>query len=111
MCHFFEKNTLKISPDYFTKKQKMGFCALGIGNPPNSIEISTNIPGIQFSNAWKNKSSFKYGDAKVWVISRDDLYKNFRSVQKLSPKLSKNYGYFIDEFKKGSKNNVFILIL
>lgn len=103
LCDFFKKDNLGIPEDYFTIKHKPGSCALGIGNPPNSIEIFTNIPGIKFSRAWKNKKSFRYGDVSVWVISESDLKKNFEIVQKLSPKLAKKYGYFLDELKKWSK--------
>lgn len=100
MCDFFEKDNLEIPEGYFTFKNNPGECALSIGNSPNSIGIFTNILGIKFSPAWKNKKSFKYGVNSVRVISAGDIEKDFKFVQRLSAKLAKKYGYFLDELKK-----------
>ncbi len=43
-----------------------------IGISPNR----TDIKGIDFKKAWKNRNFFKYGKEKVWVISKKDLIKN-----------------------------------
>ncbi|RLD16995.1 MAG: hypothetical protein DRI36_04855, partial [Caldiserica bacterium] len=87
LCDFFGVKKLKISQLHFTKKNKPGEFSVAIGNPPNSIEIFTNLPGIDFLKAWKNKQRFKYGKVFVWVIGINELEKNFKTVAKINKKL------------------------
>ena len=37
------------------------------------IDVQTSTPGIQFTEAWKNREIMKYHGQKFSVISRDDL--------------------------------------
>lgn len=51
-----------------------------LGNPPIRIDIMTAIDGVEFNEAYKNKSSFSYYDLEnVYYISFDDLLKNKES--------------------------------
>jgi hypothetical protein len=44
-----------------------------LGVAPVRIDILTSIKGIDFRNLWKNRVAGRYGDIKVWFISKDDL--------------------------------------
>lgn len=103
LCEFWDKVELGFPSDYFALKHQHGKCALGMGNPPNSIEIFTNLPGVEFSKAWGKRESFEYGESFVWVISRKDLEKNFEAVRKMEPKLGHKYSYFLEELRKWRK--------
>ncbi|MBW1769465.1 MAG: hypothetical protein JRJ65_20760 [Deltaproteobacteria bacterium] len=44
-----------------------------LGVAPVRIDILTSIKGIDFRNLWKNRVAGRYGDIKVWFISKNDL--------------------------------------
>lgn len=46
-----------------------------MGVPPNQIDILMSIPGINFSEAWKNKKVFKVSGIEVNYLSKEDLIK------------------------------------
>lgn len=103
LCDFFGSNTLVLSPEHFAKTYQQVHFALAIGKIPNCIEIFTNLPGIDFPKAWKNKIECKYGNTKIWVIGKRDLEKNFLAVSKINKSLANKYGYFLEELKKWEK--------
>jgi hypothetical protein len=53
------------------------FCELEliyqIGVAPNRIDILMDLGSIPFKEAWKRKTTAKYGEEKVYFISREDL--------------------------------------
>ncbi len=49
---------------------------LQIGVAPFRIDIMTNIDGIEFDDAWKNKVDAVLGDKAVPVLSKADLLTN-----------------------------------
>jgi len=51
-----------------------------LGVTPLRIDIATSIKGIDFQNAWKNRVIGRYGDTKVYFISKEDLIKNKRAL-------------------------------
>ncbi len=51
-----------------------------IGLPPRRIDILTSITGVEFSNAWKNRSTTTYGDATVPLIGLEELIANKQSL-------------------------------
>jgi len=103
LCDFFGTNTLELSPEHFAKTYQQGNFALAIGRIPNCIEIFTNLPGIRFTKAWKNKIKCKYGKTQIWVIGKRDLEKNFLAVSKINKFLANKYSYFLEELKKWAK--------
>jgi hypothetical protein len=44
-----------------------------LGVEPVRIDILTSIKGIDFRNLWKDRVAGRYGDIKVWFISKNDL--------------------------------------
>jgi len=53
---------------------------LQLGYPPFRIDILTNINGVIFKSAWKNRVKGTFGKHKVWYISKSDLIRNKRAV-------------------------------
>ncbi|MBA7490479.1 hypothetical protein ES702_01017 [subsurface metagenome] len=52
-----------------------------LGVAPLRIDIATSIKGIvEFQNAWKNRVIGRYGDTKVYFISKEDLIKNKQAL-------------------------------
>jgi hypothetical protein len=104
ICEFFGADRLgEGGYEIFTKKYPNGCFAYSFGIVPNCIEIFTNLPGVKFSDAWKNRIKARYGDADIWIISRRDLERNFTAVSKRSALLAKKYGYFLAELKRYEK--------
>lgn len=46
-----------------------------IGVAPNRIDIMMDIPGVDFKEAWKNKSESQYGDVPIFILGLDELIK------------------------------------
>jgi hypothetical protein len=44
-----------------------------LGVAPVRIDILTSIKGIDFQNLWIDRVAGRYGDIKVWFISKNDL--------------------------------------
>lgn len=53
-----------------------------IGVEPRRIDLMTQIDGVSFDNAWKNKVSVTIGDLEVFVLSKTDLLTNKRSTNR-----------------------------
>lgn len=51
-----------------------------IGIPPNRIDIITSIAGVDFEDAWLAKQDTHYGDQRIYVIGREHLIRNKRTV-------------------------------
>lgn len=47
-----------------------------IGVEPVRIDIITEIDGVTFEPAWRNRIAVEYGGAPVFAISREDLIQN-----------------------------------
>ncbi|MFD2514378.1 hypothetical protein ACFSRY_10910 [Pontibacter locisalis] len=47
-----------------------------LGYPPNRIDLSTGLAGVDFDECWKNKSVMPFGEVMASFISLDDLKKN-----------------------------------
>ncbi len=58
-----------------------------IGIAPNRIDIMMGVPGLKFSNAWKNKVRTKYGGQRIFILSRKDLIKAKRVAGRSQDKL------------------------
>ncbi|MBK8173685.1 MAG: nucleotidyl transferase AbiEii/AbiGii toxin family protein [Sandaracinaceae bacterium] len=47
-----------------------------IGSPPVRIDVITEVSGLRFAPAWKNRVSTRYGGLDIFVLSRKDLIAN-----------------------------------
>ena len=65
------KNTKLKTTDFLVADQ-----IIQLGNSPLRIDIVTSIDGIDFSSAWGNRITGKYGDITANYISKPDLIKN-----------------------------------
>ena len=46
-----------------------------IGNPPVMFDFLTSLPGLQFSEAWKNRTSADEDGIPIYYLGREDLIK------------------------------------
>lgn len=46
-----------------------------LGMEPVRIDILTSVKGMEFSKLWKNRVQGRYGDIRVYFISKQDLIK------------------------------------
>ncbi len=68
-----------------------------IGKPPMRIEILNDIDGVEFEEAYKHKTSGKYGDLEnIYFISIEDLIKNKKAAGRSKDKLDLD---FLDTYK------------
>lgn len=51
-----------------------------LGNAPLRIDIVTSIDGVNFKEAWNNRTSGKYGNLNTNFISKSDLIKNKKAT-------------------------------
>ncbi|MEO6131092.1 MAG: hypothetical protein ABIQ02_04545, partial [Saprospiraceae bacterium] len=65
--------------DDFMMKEKV----IQLGYPPLRIDILTDIEGVTFEEAYKNKSRFEIDDIWVDFISFQDLIKNKRATGRI----------------------------
>lgn len=54
-----------------------------IGLPPLRIDVLTGINGVQFADAWADRSQTTFGNVPVFIISRHHLIINKRAVGRL----------------------------
>lgn len=54
-----------------------------IGIDPLRVDILTSITGVDFDEAWQDRSSGSYGDVPVFIIGRAQLIKNKRATGRL----------------------------
>jgi hypothetical protein len=69
-----------ITAETFTEKQVV----YQIGIAPVRIDILTNVTGVEFPNAWKNRVSSTFFGVPVNFISRTDLQTNKRMLGRAS---------------------------
>lgn len=50
-----------------------------MGLPPRRIDILTQITGVEFDEAWANRTEARFGDLTVAVIGPRDLLRNKRA--------------------------------
>jgi hypothetical protein len=51
-----------------------------LGVAPLRIDIVTSIKGVEFSAAWKNRVTGRFGEIDAHFISKEDLIKNKRAL-------------------------------
>jgi hypothetical protein len=42
---------------------------------PNRIDIMMDIPGVDFEEAWENKTESHYGEVLIFIMGLDELKK------------------------------------
>lgn len=62
----------KIDPDDFLAPNSV----LQIGIEPNRIDILTDVDGLTFEEAWRNKQVAEFGDLKAYTLEIHDIIKN-----------------------------------
>ena len=73
--HAFGAPTQAINESEFTEPG----ITFQIGVEPVRIDILTDIDGVSFEAAWRNRVSAEYGDTRVFVLSREDFIANKRA--------------------------------
>jgi hypothetical protein len=51
-----------------------------IGVAPNRIDILTSITGVDFNEAWQNRTNHQIGGIPTAIIGREELLKNKRAT-------------------------------
>lgn len=51
-----------------------------IGLEPNRIDILTAVEGLDFELAWKNRVASTYGEIPIFILGREDLLVNKKTV-------------------------------
>jgi hypothetical protein len=51
-----------------------------IGVAPNRIDILAALEGVDFEAAWASREESRYGEQRIWILSRADLIANKRAV-------------------------------
>jgi hypothetical protein len=51
-----------------------------MGNAPNRIDVLTDVASLVFADAWSNRVEGRYGEQRMWLLSRADLIKNKKAV-------------------------------
>jgi hypothetical protein len=54
-----------------------------IGLPPLRIDIITNIDGVEFAEAWRDRVEISFGGVPAFVISRQHLIANKKAAGRL----------------------------
>lgn len=70
----FESLNLK-EKDFINKNS-----IIQLGYEPVRIDIITSIPGIRFSQAWKNRKTVTYGKTPVYFIGKNDLIRSKKAT-------------------------------
>jgi len=50
-----------------------------VGLPPVRIDILMSVDGLQFEEAWPNRTQSEIGEQRAWFIGRADLIRNKRA--------------------------------
>jgi hypothetical protein len=74
----FGFESLDLKEDDFTKPDSI----IQIGFIPNRIDIITEISGITFNEAFRNKVKGKIGKQEVFFLSPEDLLKNKKAAKR-----------------------------
>ncbi len=73
----------KINPDDFLAPNSV----LQIGIEPNRIDILTDIDGLEFNDAWKNRQVAKFDELSAFILEINDLIKNKKASNRPKDKL------------------------
>lgn len=73
----------KIDPDDFLAPNSV----LQIGIEPNRIDILTDIDGLTFDEAWKNKELVEFDEIKAFSLEIHDIIKNKTASNRAKDKL------------------------
>ncbi len=73
----------KINPDDFLAPNSV----LQIGIEPNRIDILTDIDGLEFNDAWKNRQVAKFDGLSAFILEINDLIKNKKASNRPKDKL------------------------
>ena len=85
---------------FLTEKEFLSATLFRMGNPPLRIEILTDISGVTFANAYKNKVEKTIEGLNICYIGFDDLIKN--KIASGRPKDILDVKYF-ENINKGKK--------
>ncbi|WP_394796922.1 hypothetical protein [Armatimonas sp.] len=58
-----------------------------IGVAPVRIDVLMSVDGLEFTEAWPNRSWIDFGGVEGWIISREDLILNKRASGRLQDQL------------------------
>lgn len=72
-----------ITPEDFADRQMI----LQIGIAPVRIDIMTDVSGISFKDAWKNRKKARYGRTRIYLLSREDLIAAKKKAARLQDKI------------------------
>lgn len=68
----------EISSEDFTSRDNV----VQLGVEPCRVDLMTQIDGVSFDAAWKNKVTARVGDLEVFVLSRGDLLANKKAANR-----------------------------
>lgn len=74
--HRFGFGALELSAADFQADDRV----IPLGRAPNRVDLLTRLYGVEFADAWNRRVAARLDDAKVWMISRDDLIRNKRAT-------------------------------
>jgi hypothetical protein len=73
----------KIDPDDFLAPNSV----LQIGIEPNRIDILTDVDGLEFEDAWKNKQIAEFDELQTYTLEIHDIIKNKQASNRAKDKL------------------------
>ena len=73
----------KIDPDDFLAPNSV----LQIGVEPNRIDILTDVDGLEFEDAWKNKQIAEFDELQTYTLEIHDIIKNKQASNRAKDKL------------------------
>ncbi|WP_024954714.1 hypothetical protein [Sulfurospirillum arcachonense] len=72
-----------IEPSNFLEENSV----LQIGIEPNRIDILTDIDGLEFTEAWKNRQLVEFDELKAFSLEINDIIKNKKASNRAKDKL------------------------
>ncbi|MBI2340399.1 MAG: hypothetical protein HYU99_08565, partial [Deltaproteobacteria bacterium] len=51
-----------------------------IGVEPNRVDVLTDIEGVSFKEAWKNKKTYHYGRERIYLLNLKDVIRAKRKA-------------------------------
>jgi hypothetical protein len=79
----FGFRSLKLTPEDFSKKGII----IQLGYEPVRVDLVSSIKGCSFSRIWKNRTTGRYGEEKVFFIGLQELIKNKKMVNREQDRL------------------------
>lgn len=65
----------ELKPEVFTRDN-----GISLGEIPVKVDVISNLPGVDFEQAWSRREAGPFGSETVNFISREDLISNKRAV-------------------------------